>query len=806
MDQLISEVFDRIDNDAKISDETELLVLAALLGQLDAVLDGETVERPATDHAAEVTPQRAYLRSISVTGFRGIGPTCTLALEPGPGLTLVVGRNGSGKSSIAEAAELALTGDALRWAGKSSDWKSGWRNVHSNEAPLIEIALGIDGEREPRTVRVRWTGDDLESSEVLVTTPGLGRQRLESLGWNSAVKTFRPFLSYTELSTIIDGRPVDRYNALAPMLGMESLQAPIEQLRQRRLSIEREIADAEKGVEAAVALLRDHSDHRGQVASEALAGTWNLAKLESLLAGTEPTTADRDRLLGALAQLPVPDLDRTAKAALDLRQAAERLNSLQGSDADRSERLASLLEAAVEMHERHGDIDCPVCGQFMGLRDQRVKELREEIGHLRDEAKAILTAQALLRDARTSANDAVGAVPQVLGTTTGAEIEIDISELKEAWAAWIDTPEADADLADHLENIGIRVIDATETTRQRALTLQKELADGWRPIAEKIAQLLPIARAGQTARQQLAPLKSAEKWLKQCEAAIRNERFDTVNTQVKQVWAALAVDSNVRLEDVRLGTKKVDMDVTVDGDSSAALGVMSQGELHALALSLFIPRVRSIDSPFGFVILDDPVQAMDPVRVDGLARVLHDLAQTHQVTVFTHDDRLPSTIRRLQIPARVLTVTRMPRSVVHVERSLDPIHAAIDDARSLLLSENLPDEVGRRVIPGLCRQAIEAACIESGRRRLLDSGLTHVECEAALANAAKLLPLVAIALFGDADRSGDVYSTLNNKFGRSGTDTIRECNSLTHSGASNTVDLRELINRTESLAERLAAQ
>jgi hypothetical protein len=197
---------------------------------------------------------------------------------------------------------------------------------------------------------------------------------------------------------------------------------------------------------------------------------------------------------------------------------------------------------------------------------------------------------------------------------------------------------------------------------------------------------------------------------------------------------------------------------------------------------------------------------MDPVRVDGLARVLHDLAQTHQVTVFTHDDRLPSTIRRLQIPARVLTVTRMPRSVVHVERSLDPIHAAIDDARSLLLSENLPDEVGRRVIPGLCRQAIEAACIESGRRRLLDSGLTHVECEAALANAAKLLPLVAIALFGDADRSGDVYSTLNNKFGRSGTDTIRECNSLTHSGASNTVDLRELINRTESLAERLAAQ
>ena len=73
------------------------------------------------------------------------------------------------------------------------------------------------------------------------------------------------------------------------------------------------------------------------------------------------------------------------------------------------------------------------------------------------------------------------------------------------------------------------------------------------------------------------------------------------------------------------------MDVTVDGDSSVALGVMSQGELHALALSLFIPRVKFDASPFGFAILDDPVQAMDPVRVDGLARVLHSLARTRQV-------------------------------------------------------------------------------------------------------------------------------------------------------------------------------
>ena len=781
------------------------LVVGALCDRLEDAIDGVEVDHPERPRAEKSAPIRSFLKSVTVSGFRGIGPACKLDLQPGPGLTLIVGRNGSGKSSFAEALEFAITGDSLRWAGKSLEWKNGWRNLHTQNDPTITVDLQIDGELKPRTVRVNWSSAKLESAETSVTVPGSGRQDLSSLGWNDAVKTFRPFLPYMELSTISEGRPIDRYNALAPMLGMEALRAPIENLRQARLSAERQRTAAEEHVAQVTDLLRRSPDERASTAMEALAGARNLNKIEALVAGTDTASAQREGLLSILEQLPSPDLDRVAAAASDLREATERQEALRGSDAERATRLASLLEAAVEMHEQHGDTDCPVCGRDNGLHGEHVANLREEIGRLRSEAGEVLDAGRALLNAQRSAREAIGTMPKMLETAAGTDIGVDVSALEAEWQVWIDAPDAPNDLTVHLESVCLQVEEATEAVRAAAATQRRHLADQWRPMAESLAEVLPVARQGLSAAQRETPLRHAENWLKQCEAGIRDERFDSVKAQVTDVWETLAVGSNVTLEDVRLGNKKVVMDVTVDGDSSVALGVMSQGELHALALSLFIPRVKFEASPFGFAILDDPVQAMDPVRVDGLARVLDSLAQTRQVVVFTHDDRLQTAVRRLQIPATIMLATRRPKSRVELKVSLDPLQAAIEDARAIELSGGLPREVARRVVPNLCRQAIEAACLESGRRRLLRKGMSLEECEKKWADAPKLLPRIAIALYGDADRADKVYGTLNNKFGPWATDTVKACNKMTHSGAPETTDLKELIKSTESLAKKLMA-
>lgn len=135
-------VLKRLDTDTKPEDEWSPLVLAALespdefaklledgsalssrgAGGRIGGAEGSTV--PAGPPGkARIT----FLLTIAVEGFRGIGKKATLDLTPGPGLPLVVGRNGSGKSSFAEALELLLTADTYRWENRSKVWRDGWR-------------------------------------------------------------------------------------------------------------------------------------------------------------------------------------------------------------------------------------------------------------------------------------------------------------------------------------------------------------------------------------------------------------------------------------------------------------------------------------------------------------------------------------------------------------------------------------------------------------------------------------------------------------------------------------------------------
>ena len=95
---------------------------------------------PTTDASPPV-----WLKEVTVEGFRGIGRPATLKLEPAPGLTVVVGRNGSGKSSFAEGLELLMTGALKRWEKRPKAWSETWQCLHFTGPTKITAELQLEG-------------------------------------------------------------------------------------------------------------------------------------------------------------------------------------------------------------------------------------------------------------------------------------------------------------------------------------------------------------------------------------------------------------------------------------------------------------------------------------------------------------------------------------------------------------------------------------------------------------------------------------------------------------------------------------
>ena len=299
----------------------------------------------------------------------------------------------------------------------------------------------------------------------------------------------------------------------------------------------------------------------------------------------------------------------------------------------------------------------------------------------------------------------------------------------------------------------------------------------------------------------------AEGWLKSVAGELRNERFAPVAERAIANWRELRQGSSVDLHEITL--KKVgkggraDFDVRADDTEANALGVMSQGELLALSVSVFLPRAALDESPVRFAVIDDPVQAMDPAKVDGLAKVLHQAARTREIVVFTHDDRLPEAIRRLRLDATMLHVDRRARSTVDVQVSRSPVQRYLDGAKRYALSDRLPAEVQARIVPMFCRSAVEAAAANVVRRRAAQNGTSLQEADEQLNEARTLRETLALALFGDAGRQGDVGNEIRKRFGTVAASTVTELNKGAHGNPLDATTLKHLPDSTRELIHAL---
>lgn len=843
-DALLNVIMERLKRHP-LAGPASALLLAALDGDVPlrerlAGEPGPPAEPGVAARATSIsTPPGTYLRSVTAAGFRGVGPAATLPVEPGPGLTLVVGRNGSGKSSFAEALEVLLTGDLRRWQERpNATARDGWRNLHEpahaevaaefliegaglatvlrtwreggtfSDSTLTvrasERTTQVDGERTASERSTRTDGERT-ASERSTPTDGEHDAALDLLGWGDALATYRPFLSHSELEAFF-AEPSRVYDLLLSVLGLDTLTTAARLLADARKEREAGTKAAASRLPGLRGDLAAVDDERAAACVDALAcRVPDLDRVLALTTGAVGNTlsGDLDRLR-RLAELTPPPEEDLRRSVTELRAAAAEAEKHLSSQEGQARALAALLSDALDHHDAHGGTDCPVCGTRGALTAHWREQTRSAIIRLRAQAEAAETARTQAESALSHARDLITPPPAVLTgpPVAGTETRTAATEWS-AWSAWSGRPDPAGlrALAEHIEHRAPPLAAALSRLRAQAQSELMRREDRWAPVAARVAAWARDCQDSRAAAAPVPALKAAENWLKNATDDVRNARLEPLADRSRAIWSLLRQESNVSLGAIRLSgsstRRHADVEVTVDGTPGVALGVMSQGEINALALSIFIPRATLPASPFRFLIIDDPVQAMDPAKVDGLARVLHDVSRSRQVVVFTHDDRLATAIRRLEIPARVLEVTRRPGSVVEIRAATDPVDRQLKDAMALCMDPAVPADIAAYVVPGLCRTAVEAAFTEAIWRTQVRTGRPHAQIEASIAAARETKERAALAVFGDPARRNEVIGLLS-MWNRGAATTFKQLNGATHIGHKG--DLRSLVDRTRFLA------
>ncbi|MDG4774969.1 AAA family ATPase [Solwaraspora sp. WMMD792] len=799
--------------DAELPEAAESLIFAALSGADDfaAALGGAPPRRPqpAGTDTDTAEPVGTYLDTIEVTGFRGIGPTATLNLTPGPGLTVVTGRNGSGKSSFAEAAELALTGRNMRWHGRTSVWKDGWRNLHTTDDPRIRVRLGVEGRRGGTTVEYHWAGDaELTGHTSFMQTYGDPRQPVTDLGWEQPLSLYRPFLSYSELGGLLGGSPSEMHDSLQRILGLGRLIEIETLLKTARREADQRRKAATLALPELKAALAAHPDPRARTAEQALTG--QRADLEQLASLVTSDAAPDDANVEPLRQidvLPVPNRDDVTAAVDRLRDGLDRVADLADTPAAQARELAALLRDALRHRENHPDQPCPVCGGRT-LDEAWVSEATTALRQLTDQAEHLDAAHRAVRDARQALRRQLPTLPPAFTVDLTSE-QVDTAPARAAWQAWDDLLTAvDATaIVDGAGSAYDALVGAVIPAQAAARAALDRRRQAWQPLADLIGTWTGTARDSWEAAATYTALQTAIRAMQRISAQIRNARLTPVATEATRIWNMLRQDSNVELGSITLagnGTqRRVDLDVAVDGVPGAALGVMSQGELHSLGLALFLPRATMPESPFRFLVIDDPVQSMDPAKVYGLAQVLADVAKRRQVVVFTHDDRLPAAVRHLGIPARILAVARHTCSKVVVTggRDASPADRYLTDADAITKDRDMVDTVRRTIVCNQIRQALESACHERVYVAGLRSGTSVAETEAAIGEAEGLRPTLALALLGDRKRVDDLTAELR-RLDQAAPRVVRAANTGAH--GTDPGPLADLVDDARRIVRKLS--
>jgi energy-coupling factor transporter ATP-binding protein EcfA2 len=120
--------------------------------------------------------------------------------------------------------------------------------------------------------------------------------------------------------------------------------------------------------------------------------------------------------------------------------------------------------------------------------------------------------------------------------------------------------------------------------------------------------------------------------------------------EVKDLYDRLNRGADVVFDHMEPGTDSMKLHATSFGTPMSAAANLSECQLNCLGLAMWLMRATTPSSPFGFVLLDDPVQSMDDGHTEAfISDIVPHLLDDHgkQVIVLSHVKRITERLREL---------------------------------------------------------------------------------------------------------------------------------------------------------------
>lgn len=558
-----------------------------------------------------------YLKSLTLTAFRGSAGTFQLDFEKSKKLTLIYGENGTGKTTICDAFEFLAKDNvgSLDGRGLGAGVRKYWRTVGK---PATQFAVELDTSTGQCTGKL--------SGNMATMLSGAPPPRVE-------------LLRHRQILEFVETQPAKRYEAIKRFIDIDEFERSEEALRQQSKALVGEKTTAVAAEQENLNALQGFYDAAGSPAGLNPV-SWAKQKLAEPTTGLEADIAAIGKLRAAFEGLKsFPEKLDTKRAAANSAQAAAdaadqaQVHALAAVDSAAAERISVLTagEAYLEAHP-HAE-QCPLCESAENVAGlfSTVKSTLAQLGALsaantkrQQTHAALIAAKAALQQGEEDYGKAVTALTE--------------AQAAHAWKTGVQLPPS-------APPAGAQELPAWLATNQAAADSWADVEAGWREESRFRASLKSAVERYETNSARVAELAAlipnVDAALAQCVEerqkftdSIIGEIAKDVGKLYEKVHPGEGLDK-IALELDPARRASLNLGATFAGQDAPPQAYFSQSHLDTLGLCVFLALAARDNAAETVLILDDVLGSVDEPHVERVIDMIYEVSGCFQHTIVT---------------------------------------------------------------------------------------------------------------------------------------------------------------------------